>query len=123
MMNFVVPFSRTGSDGATQFVVLRLVFCCRFQLAEEEGQEDVIQYLTFQLGEESFALPLDSVESVERLREVTIVPGTHNAILGVINLKSAIVPVIAIHSLLNLEAQSQVVPTTSQATSYLRWCH
>jgi anti-anti-sigma factor len=32
-------------------------------------------------------------------------------------------PVERILKLLNLEAQSQVVPTTSQATSYLRWCH
>ena len=45
------------------------------ELAEEEGSEDVSQYLTFQLGQESFGLPLDIVKSVERLREVTIVPG------------------------------------------------
>jgi anti-anti-sigma factor len=32
-------------------------------------------------------------------------------------------PVERILKLLNLEALSQVVPTTSQATSYLRWCH
>jgi len=32
-------------------------------------------------------------------------------------------PVERILKLLNLEAQSQVVPTTSQATTYLRWCH
>jgi anti-anti-sigma factor len=32
-------------------------------------------------------------------------------------------PVERILKLLNLEAQSQVVPTTSQAIGYLRWCH
>src|SRR5262245_60093910 len=32
-------------------------------------------------------------------------------------------PVERILKLLNLEALSQVVPTTSQATSYLRWSH
>src|SRR6476619_7058995 len=32
-------------------------------------------------------------------------------------------PVERILKLLNLEAESQVVPTTSQAVGYLRWCH
>lgn len=37
-MNLLVPSSVTIWGGATQFIVARLVFCCRFQPVEGNGQ-------------------------------------------------------------------------------------
>lgn len=71
----------------------------------EQDQEPLVSLLTFNLGEEWFALPLDQVKLVSRLLDVTPVPGTSRYVLGVINHKSAIYPVIDIHELLSLEPQ------------------
>ena len=38
-MKRLVPLSLTVSDGVVQLVVLRLVFCWRFQPVEGDGQE------------------------------------------------------------------------------------
>lgn len=68
-------------------------------------EEPVVSFLSFTLGLEWFAIPLSSARQVRRLAEVTPVPGTNHYIIGVINHKSAIYPLIDIHGLLNLEPQ------------------
>jgi len=77
----------------------------------EQEQEPMVSLLTFNLGEEWFALPLDQVKLVARLTpEVTPVPGTSRYVLGIINYKSAIYPLLDLHELLRLEPQ---VPSRS----------
>ncbi len=74
-------------------------------LLNDQDQESLVSLLTFHLGEEWFALPLDEIKVVSRLLDVTPVPGTSRYVLGVINHKSAIYPLIDIHELLSLETQ------------------
>lgn len=50
--------------------------------------------LVFAIDEQRFALPLAAVERVIRAVEVTPVPGAPNVILGVINVRGQILPVI-----------------------------
>ncbi len=69
----------------------------------EQEQEQLVSLLTFNLAKEWFALPLDRVKLVSRLTEVTPVPGTSRYVLGVINYKSAIYPLLDIHELLHLD--------------------
>jgi len=38
-MNLLVPSSVMLSGGVTQFVVVRLVFCCKVQPVDGDGQE------------------------------------------------------------------------------------
>lgn len=76
----------------------------------DQEQEALVALLTFNLGDEWFALPLDKIKVVSRLLDVTPVPGTSRFVLGVINHKSAIYPLIDIHELLTLESQ---MPTRS----------
>ncbi len=71
----------------------------------EQDQEPLVSLLTFNLGEEWYALTLEQVKLVSRLLDVTPVPGTSRNVLGVINHKSAIYPLIDIHELLSLEPQ------------------
>ncbi|MEI6043524.1 MAG: chemotaxis protein CheW [Chloroflexota bacterium] len=71
----------------------------------EQDQEPLVSLLTFNLGDEWFALLLDQVKLVSRLLEVAPVPGTSRYVLGVINYKSTIYPLIDIHELLSLESQ------------------
>lgn len=84
----------------------------RRSLALQEGQEQepLVSLLTFYLSDEWFALPLEKVKVVTRLLEVTPVPGASPYVLGVINHKSAIYPVVDGHRLLKIEPQ---LPTRS----------
>jgi purine-binding chemotaxis protein CheW len=79
-------------------------------LQQQQEEEPLVSLLTFNLSEEWFALPLDKIKVVSRLLDVTPVPGTSRYVLGVINHKSAIYPVIDVHELLSLDPQ---MPTRS----------
>jgi purine-binding chemotaxis protein CheW len=52
------------------------------------------QYLTFQLSEEIFALDIATVREVLEFTKVTKVPQTPEMMIGVINLRGSVVPVI-----------------------------
>jgi purine-binding chemotaxis protein CheW len=79
----------------------------RRALALQEGQEQesLVSLLTFYLSDEWFALPLEKVKVVTRLLDVTPVPGASPYVLGVINHKSAIYPLVNAHQLLKIEPQ------------------
>ncbi len=53
-----------------------------------------LQYLTFMLGEEMFALDIAKVREVLEFTNVTKVPKTPEFMRGVINLRGAVVPVV-----------------------------
>ncbi len=53
-----------------------------------------LQYLTFMLGEEMFALDIAKVREVLEFTSVTKVPKTPEFMRGVINLRGAVVPVV-----------------------------
>jgi purine-binding chemotaxis protein CheW len=55
---------------------------------------DTIQYLTFKLGEEMFALDIAKVREVLDFTTVTKVPRTPEFMRGVINLRGSVVPVV-----------------------------
>lgn len=57
-----------------------------------------LQCLTFQLGEESFALDISSVREIIQHGRMTPVPLMPNFVRGVINLRGAVVPVIDLHA-------------------------
>lgn len=64
-----------------------------FNMAELEIAE-TNQYLTFQLSEEIFALDIAKVREVLEYTKVTKVPQTPDMMIGVINLRGSVVPVI-----------------------------
>jgi purine-binding chemotaxis protein CheW len=55
---------------------------------------DIRQYLTFQLGEEVFALDVSHVREILEFTTVTKVPKTPDYMRGVINLRGSVVPVL-----------------------------
>jgi purine-binding chemotaxis protein CheW len=52
------------------------------------------QYLSFRLGEEVFAIPIERVREVLDLTTITRVPQTPEFMRGVINLRGGVVPVV-----------------------------
>lgn len=51
-------------------------------------------YLTFMLGDEKFAISVDSVQEVVELDHITKVPQTPDYMLGIINLRGKILPLL-----------------------------
>jgi len=58
------------------------------------ASRETTQYLTFKLGEETFALDIAQVREVLDFTTVTRVPRTPDFMRGVINLRGSVVPVV-----------------------------
>ena len=61
-------------------------------------KEDTLQYLTFSLGSEVFAMDIRSVREIIQHGAMTVVPLMPEFVRGVINLRGAVVPVIDLQS-------------------------
>jgi purine-binding chemotaxis protein CheW len=60
--------------------------------------EDALQYLTFSLGDEVFAMDIRSVREIIQHGPMTVVPLMPEFVRGIINLRGAVVPVIDLQS-------------------------
>lgn len=57
-------------------------------------KEDSKAYLTFVLGNEKFAIPVDHVQEVVEFGQVTKVPHAPEYMLGIINLRGRVLPLL-----------------------------
>ena len=64
--------------------------------------DETSNIVLFSLGEPRYALPLSTVESVIHAVEITPLPKAPEIILGVINLRGTVIPVIDIRKRFNL---------------------
>ncbi len=62
--------------------------------ADEEGADEEREILSFRLGEEEYAVTVDEVREVLKLRPLTVVPNTPDYVLGVASLRGTMLPVI-----------------------------
>jgi purine-binding chemotaxis protein CheW len=61
-------------------------------------KQDALQYLTFTLGDEVFAMDIRTVREIIQHGAMTIVPLMPEFVRGIINLRGAVVPVIDLQS-------------------------
>jgi purine-binding chemotaxis protein CheW len=64
------------------------------------------QVVAFTLDTEDYAVPIGQVKEVVEIQELTLVPGTQDFLLGIMNLRGKIVPVISLEDLFGLERQT-----------------
>lgn len=64
------------------------------QVTEKKEQEELLQLVSFKIGEEEFGVDILSVQEINRMLQITKVPNTPDFIEGVINLRGRIIPVI-----------------------------
>lgn len=69
------------------------------------------QYVTFSLGEELFGLEVTRTREILSLTPVTKVPQTPDYLLGVINLRGQVVPVVDMRLKLGLPANAETEDT------------
>jgi purine-binding chemotaxis protein CheW len=76
-----------------------------------QAVEEVSTYLTFGLGNETFAFDVESVKEVLDLSDITRVPRTPDFMRGVINLRGAVVPVVDMRVKFGLTVREDTVDT------------
>ncbi len=59
-----------------------------------QGEGELLQLVSFTVGTEEFAIPILSVQEINRMLEITRVPGSPASVEGVINLRGKIIPVM-----------------------------
>ena len=72
---------------------------------------ETIQYLTFKLGDELFGVDVSKAREVLDYSEVTHVPQMPGYMLGVINLRGSVVPVINLRKKFGLVDTEQTIDT------------
>ncbi len=66
------------------------------------AEDDQSQYLSFGLGEEEYGIDILRIQEIKGWDTVTSLPNTPDYILGVINLRGAVVPIVNIRVQFNL---------------------
>ena len=75
------------------------------------GINEAVQYLTFKLADEVFALDVAKVREILEITSITKVPRTPDYMRGVINLRGSVVPVIDVRLKFGMSATEQTVNT------------
>ncbi|MEZ4528334.1 MAG: chemotaxis protein CheW [Desulfobacterales bacterium] len=80
-------------------------------MEEDISIKDTSQYLTFTMGEESFAIEISNVREVTDYTEITAVPRMPPWLKGVINLRGNVVSVIDLRLKLGMAPSERTVDT------------
>ena len=60
-----------------------------------KGQsEEMLQLVSFNIGQEEFGLGIQSIQEINRMVEITRVPNSPEFVSGVINLRGKVIPII-----------------------------
>ncbi|RKF19504.1 chemotaxis protein CheW [Alginatibacterium sediminis] len=63
-------------------------------IAESVSEDEILQWVTFQLEQETYGINVMQVQEVLRYTEIAPVPGAPSYVLGIINLRGNVVTVI-----------------------------
>ena len=63
---------------------------------------DELQLVSFNIGDEEFAVDILNIQGINRMVEITKVPNTPDYIKGIINLRGIIIPLIELRSRLGM---------------------
>ncbi|WP_117233425.1 chemotaxis protein CheW [Vibrio maerlii] len=81
------------------------------EVRKEQVNDEVLQWVTFQLEEETYGINVMQVREVLRYTEIAPVPGAPDYVLGIINLRGSVVTVIDTRSRFGL-MQGEVTDNT-----------
>lgn len=81
------------------------------EVRKEHSNDEVLQWVTFQLEEETYGVNVMQVREVLRYTEIAPVPGAPDYVLGIINLRGNVVTVIDTRSRFGL-MQGEITDNT-----------
>lgn len=68
----------------------------------KDSGNELLQLVTFQIGDENFAVDILNIQGINRMVEVTKVPNAPEFVEGIINLRGSVLPIIDLRKRLNL---------------------
>ncbi|MBI5561952.1 MAG: chemotaxis protein CheW [Deltaproteobacteria bacterium] len=80
-------------------------------LTEDKKEKEILQLVTFRLGNEEFSLDILKVQEIIRHMELTRVPRTPDFVEGVINLRGRVIPVLDLRKRFGLSAGAKTHET------------
>ena len=72
---------------------------------QKEDSEELLQLVSFKIGEEEFGVDILTVQEINRMMMITKVPNAPHYVTGVINLRGRIIPVIELRSKLGMTSK------------------
>src|SRR5208337_716436 len=69
--------------------------------------EEVLQLVTFRLGNEEFGIDIKKVQEINRMIDITKIPNAPGHVEGVVNLRGKIVPIVSLRTKLNFEEKER----------------
>ena len=76
---------------------------------EKKGDlSELLQLVSFKIGEEEFGIDILKVQEINRMMQITKVPNSPEFIDGVVNLRGRIIPVIDLRTRLNMSRIEQI---------------
>ena len=73
---------------------------------QKKQDAELMQLVTFSIGEEEFGVDILKVQEIIRMMEITRVPRAPEFVEGVINLRGKVIPIIDLRRRFGLEARS-----------------
>jgi len=70
-----------------------------------------MKVVVFQLADNEYVVPVSQVQGIEKMMDITRVPNTPAHVMGVVNLRGVVTPIIDLKRLLGLE-QSEITEAT-----------
>jgi purine-binding chemotaxis protein CheW len=64
--------------------------------------DDILQLVSFNIGDEEFGVDILKVQEINRMTEITRVPNAPEFVEGVINLRGKVIPIIDLRNRLNM---------------------
>ena len=71
--------------------------------SNQSGGEDLLQLVSFKIGDEEFGVNILKVQEINRMLEVTRVPNAPEYVDGVINLRGKVIPIIDLRRRFGME--------------------
>ena len=65
--------------------------------------EEILQFVTFTLNNEEYAVDILSVQEINRITEITMVPNSEEYVEGVVNLRGKVIPIINLRTKFGFE--------------------
>lgn len=70
---------------------------------DAQQTEDLLQLVSFKIGDEEFGVDILKVQEINRMMEITEIPNSPVFVEGVVNLRGRIIPVIDLRKRLNMD--------------------
>lgn len=75
------------------------------ETAVVENVQDLMKVVTFKVNDEEYGIDISLVNSIERITDITRVPNVSEYILGVMNLRGSVIPVVDLRKRFGLYAK------------------